>query len=53
MNLRDHGVVLPYGILQHFDLSTDGDMSPYIRHFCGRGKDYCTAKMLDYLEKNS
>jgi len=53
MNLRDISVVLPYGILQHYDLSTDGEMSPYIRHFCGRGKDYCDARMLDYLEKNS
>jgi hypothetical protein len=51
MKLRDHGVVLPYGILQHFDLHTDGDVSPYVRHFCGRGKDSCDAGMLDYLEK--
>ena len=51
--LRDHGVVLPYGILQHFDLSTDADMSPYVRHFCGQGKDCCTDGMLEYLEKIS
>tara|TARA_R100000008_G_scaffold16347_2_gene8028 strand:+ start:100 stop:978 length:879 start_codon:yes stop_codon:yes gene_type:complete len=48
--LKDNSVVLPYGILQHFNLPTDPDTSPYVRHFCGRGKDFCEERIPGYLK---
>ena len=47
--LKDNSIVLPYGVLQHFTLATDPDTSPYVRHFCGRGKDFCEERIPEYL----